>query len=225
MKTIFVSSTFRDMHFERDAIREITLPLLKAEAARFGDNVHFCDLRWGINTEDLDSEEGSRKVLDVCLDEIDRCRPPMVVILGDRYGWIPSESLTESVADRKHLDKNAIKRMMELEDMRMSVTALEIAYGAMASDEKSQSTLFYFRQIESDTLPDDYSAEDEEHREKLRVLKQRIVELTDGRVKMHLPQDQGNVIISSTIGSDVLAIIPAGSAPLEAGTTLQAFLI
>ena len=192
MKTIFVSSTFRDMHFERDAIRETTLPLLKAEAARFGDNVHFCDLRWGINTEDLDSEEGSRKVLDVCLDEIDRCRPPMVVILGDRYGWIPSESLTESVADRKHLDKNAIKRMMELEDMRMSVTALEIAYGAMASDEKSQSTLFYFRQIESDTLPDDYSAEDEEHREKLRVLKQRIVELTDGRVKTYTVRWDGS---------------------------------
>ena len=110
MKTIFVSSTFKDMHFERDAIQEITLPLLKREAQKYGDNVHFCDLRWGINTCDLDSEDGSRKVLDVCLDAIDRCRPPMVVILGDRYGWIPSEELTASVADRKNIDRQEIMR-------------------------------------------------------------------------------------------------------------------
>ena len=194
MKTIFVSSTFKDMHCERDAIQEITLPILKNEAAKYGDNVHICDLRWGINTEDLDSEEGSRKVLDVCLDEIDRCRPPMVVILGDRYGWIPSEELTESVVDRKSLDKDQLKRMMELENLRMSVTALEIAYGAMSSADKSQSTLFYFRQIESDDVPDDYSAEDDEHREKLRVLKQRIVELTGGRVKTYKVRWDGSAL-------------------------------
>jgi hypothetical protein len=82
MKTIFVSSTFKDMHFERDAIQEIALPALRAEAMKYGESVSFCDLRWGINTGDLDSEEGSRKVLDVCLDEIDRCKPPMVVNLG-----------------------------------------------------------------------------------------------------------------------------------------------
>ena len=117
MQTIFVSSTFKDMHFERDAIQEITLPALNSEAVKYGEHVSFCDLRWGINTGDLDSEAGSRKVLDVCLDEIDRCKPPMVVILGDRYGWIPSESLTNSAAERQR---------MELEDLQISVTALEI---------------------------------------------------------------------------------------------------
>lgn len=185
MKTIFVSSTFKDMHFERDAIQETTLPMLKKEAAKYGDNVHFCDLRWGINTGDLDSEEGSRKVLDVCLDEIDRCSPPMVVILGDRYGWIPSEELTESVTGRKRLDKSELQRKMELEDLKISVTALEIAYGAMASAEKSRNTLFYFRHIESENIPEDFAPEDEEHAKKLAVLKQRIIELTDGRVKTY----------------------------------------
>ena len=120
MKTIFVSSTFKDMHFERDAIQEITVPLLKEKALKFGESVSFCDLRWGINTADLDSEEGSFKVLDVCLDEIDRCKPPMVVILGDRYGWIPSEKLTERAADRKELNKDWLKKDMELEDLKIS---------------------------------------------------------------------------------------------------------
>ena len=41
----------------------------------------------------METNEGSKKVLEVCLDEIDRCQPPMVVLLGYRYGWIPDEKL------------------------------------------------------------------------------------------------------------------------------------
>lgn len=182
MKTIFVSSTFKDMHFERDAIQEIVLPALRAEAMKYGESVSFCDLRWGINTGDLDSEQGSRKVLDVCLDEIDRCKPPMVVILGDRYGWIPSEELTTSAADRKNLDKVQLKRDMELEDLQISVTALEIAYGALSTPEKRSQALFYFRHIESE-CPDDYAVEDSEHKKKLDHLKAKIEALTGGRIK------------------------------------------
>lgn len=182
MKTIFVSSTFKDMHFERDAIQEIALPALRTEAMKYGESVSFCDLRWGINTGDLDSEEGSRKVLDVCLDEIDRCKPPMVVILGDRYGWIPSEELTTSAADRKNLDKVQLKRDMELEDLQISVTALEIAYGALSTPEKRSQALFYFRHIESE-CPDDYAVEDSEHKKKLDHLKAKIESLTGGRIK------------------------------------------
>ena len=93
MKTLFVSSTFKDMQFERDAIQEIALPKLNAVAKRYGQTLSFCDLRWGINTLDLDSDEGSKKVLGVCLDQIDRCSPPMIVLLGDRYGYIPDGSI------------------------------------------------------------------------------------------------------------------------------------
>lgn len=45
MKTIFVSSTFKDMHFERDAIQEQVLPEVNHEAAKYGQRVSFCDLR------------------------------------------------------------------------------------------------------------------------------------------------------------------------------------
>lgn len=182
MKTIFVSSTFKDMHFERDAIQEITLPKLRKEAMEYGENVSFCDLRWGINTGDLDSEEGSHKVLDVCLDEIDRCKPPMVVILGDRYGWIPAEELTTSAADRKNIDKDRLKRDIELEDLQISVTALEIAYGALSTPEKYSQALFYFRRIITSDCPDEYTAEDSEHQKKLDHLKTKIDALTGGRI-------------------------------------------
>ena len=53
MKTIFVSSTFKDMHFERDAIQEIALPALRAEAMKYGESVSFC-----IFTEEDNCEKG-----------------------------------------------------------------------------------------------------------------------------------------------------------------------
>ena len=54
MKTLFVSSTFQDMQSERDAIRDIVLPRLNAEAQKYGQSVAACDLRWGINTQNLE---------------------------------------------------------------------------------------------------------------------------------------------------------------------------
>lgn len=51
------------------------------------------------------------------------------------------------------------------------------------------------------------------------------LQLTDGMAAMKLPQDQGNVVLSSTIGCNVMAIVPAGSGPLAAGTKLKGFLL
>ena len=51
------------------------------------------------------------------------------------------------------------------------------------------------------------------------------LELSRGAAEMILPGDQGNVVISSAVGADVMAIVPAGSGPLEAGKLLKGFLI
>lgn len=175
MKTIFVSSTFKDMHFERDIIQESVLPAVNAEARRYGQSVSFCDLRWGISTEELESEEGSRKVLEVCLDEIDRCKPPMVVILGDRYGWIPPDDLIVSAASYKKL---------QLDHLKKSVTALEIEYGALSGAHAADRTLFYFREIANDP-PAGYGMEDEAHAALLSALKEKICRLTDGKIRTY----------------------------------------
>lgn len=57
-----------------------------------------------------------------------------------------------------------------------------------------------------------------------RMLRGKL-DLSDGTVGMTLPGDQGNVVISSAVGCDVMAFVPAGSGPLEAGTILEGFLI
>lgn len=187
MKTIFVSSTFKDMQVERDAIRDIVSPLINQKALSHGDRIDFCDLRWGVNTEDLDNNEGAKKVLDVCFREIDRSQPPMIIILGDRYGWIPD----------KHIIMETISlKQFELEDLEKSITALEIEYGAFFHRRKA---LVYFRDIIGEDATGLYLAEDEEAEKKLSELKQSLKKLTNTEVKtyqVHLREgsfDKGDI--------------------------------
>ena len=57
-----------------------------------------------------------------------------------------------------------------------------------------------------------------------RVIKAKL-DLTEGTAKAYFPEGQGNVMIGSSIGCDLLVIIPAGSGPLQAGTRLKAIQI
>ncbi len=57
-----------------------------------------------------------------------------------------------------------------------------------------------------------------------RILRGRL-ELKDGIAGLRLPKDQGNVVLSSAIGCDALAVVPAGSGPLKAGTKLKGFVL
>lgn len=172
MKSIFVSSTFKDMHEERDIMHKRVIPELNEYAVQYGESVSLCDLRWGVNTEDLDSEERARKVLSVCMVEIDRCRPYMIVLLGERYGWIPEPETLREIETRTG---------MNLEDLDKSVTALEIEYGSLGNKEQLEHTLFYFREFEG-TVPEKYGREDALHERKLSGLKERIRNLAVDRV-------------------------------------------
>lgn len=49
--------------------------------------------------------------------------------------------------------------------------------------------------------------------------------LTGGQITMDVPPDQGNVVLSSAIGCDAMAIVPAGTGTLAAGTVLKGFLL
>lgn len=70
------------------------------------------------------------------------------------------------------------------------------------------------------TLAEDFNKKSKS----VRLLRGRL-DLSDGTAKMHLMEDQGNVVISSMIGCDVIAVVPSGSGALKAGTILKGFLI
>lgn len=176
MKNIFVSSTFRDSHYERDALMHQVRPALNAAAREYGEYVNFCDLRWGIDTSE-DYEESAGKILSICLDEIDRSRPNMIVLLGERYGYMPGEKLIAHEADR---------RKMALKELEISVTQLEIEYGALSGRKDLEHVWFYFREIEQDMdLMEDYRSENEIYYKKLDDLKKRIQNIAYDRVRFY----------------------------------------
>ncbi len=179
MKLVFVSSTFKDMQFERDLLQTYAIPTLNEQLREYGERAYFGDLRWGVNTTDLDSDEGSRKVLKVCLDQIDNCKPYMIVLVGERYGWIPAQELIDEACVLKGIDR--------IQDI--SVTELEIDYGALLNPEYAGRILFYFRNLDKTGMTDeqrrDYEAESHVHLQKVEALKQRIEEIYPDHIRYY----------------------------------------
>ena len=86
---VFISSTFNDMHAERDYLVKRVFPELSEWCEERKLRLVDIDLRWGVTEKD--SQENKR-VVDVCLSNIDRCRPLFLCFLGQRRGWVPGES-------------------------------------------------------------------------------------------------------------------------------------
>ncbi len=160
MRSIFVSSTFQDMQNERDLLQSYITPLINEKIKKYQEEVNLVDLRWGVNTENLDSNEGAKKVLEVCFNEIKKCKPYMIILIGERYGWIPSLELIEETTNKYQLN---------IED-RVSVTELEIQFGAFLQN-NMDNCIFCFRENENSLIQ-----EDTYHKEKLEKLKKKILD-------------------------------------------------
>ena len=128
---VFISSTFRDMQAERDHLIKIIFPQLRKLCEQRGVTWSEVDLRWGITSEQ--SAEG--QVLPICLEEIQRCKPYFIGLLGERYGWIPDV-----------IDAQLMKREAWLQEhQQRSVTELEILHGVLNDPNMAGHALFYFR--------------------------------------------------------------------------------
>ena len=60
MKLVFISSTFKDMQFERDKLNTFVVPLINDNISQFGEQTYFGDLRWGVDTSNLTDIESSK---------------------------------------------------------------------------------------------------------------------------------------------------------------------
>ena len=145
MKSIFVSSTFKDMQYERDLINNYIWPKLNHLANKYNERLYFTDLRWGVNTEDLDSDEGSKKVLEVCFDEILKSKPYMIILIGERYGWIPNQSIIDETVQKYNIDNKEEK----------SVTELEIQFGALSQENLSNCIFCFREELDKTNLPEE----------------------------------------------------------------------
>ena len=86
---LFISSTFSDLVEERNILQNEVFVEVKAYCKAFGYGFEAIDLRWGVNDEaSLD-----HKAMQICIHEVEKVvhypKPNFLVMLGDRYGWIP----------------------------------------------------------------------------------------------------------------------------------------
>lgn len=136
--SIFISSTFSDMQAERDYLKEIVLPRVEDELRKRRIKLQLVDLRWGVKTANLDTEDKREaEVLKVCLQKIRETKPFFIGLLGDRYGWVPNEVRKEDALQGlnitfAHKDK--------------SVTELEMDFGVLENPEQLKRSFFYFRE-------------------------------------------------------------------------------
>ncbi len=113
---VFISSTFNDMHAERDLLVKQVFPDLREWCAKRRLTLVDIDLRWGVTEEEATDNNNA---VGVCLKNIDESRPFFLCFLGQRYGWQPGE------ADYENAIKEYPNLKSSIQDM-YSVTEHEI---------------------------------------------------------------------------------------------------
>ena len=81
---IFISSSFIDMHAERDYLIKKVFPELEEWCEKYKIHLSTVDLRWGV-PEDAPQDS----TIEKCLLNIDETRPFFLCFLAQRRGWIP----------------------------------------------------------------------------------------------------------------------------------------
>src|SRR5271170_8106133 len=136
---IFLSSTFRDMHAERDHLIKVTFPALREKLLPHRVELYEIDLRGGI-TED---EAKNEKVIALCLEQVDECRPFFLAFLGHRYGWVPGQ-----IADETQKRFPFVSRFPGV-----SVTELELRHG-MGNPESTRPLILLRTPETIETIPE-----------------------------------------------------------------------
>eukprot|EP00457_Paulinella_chromatophora_P000496 gb/GEZN01000496.1/.p1 GENE.gb/GEZN01000496.1/~~gb/GEZN01000496.1/.p1 ORF type:complete len:1402 (+),score=195.44 gb/GEZN01000496.1/:39-4244(+) len=132
---IFISSTFVDMHGERDCLIHEVFPEINNLVKSLYIRVIPVDLRWGV------SQEETATIQTTCLDEIDRCRsheldlPWFIGLRGERYGWV-QESYTSPLQFAHPLNLQWLKRL-DNSGKNLSITSMEV-YHAFTGPEAMQ---------------------------------------------------------------------------------------
>lgn len=143
---LFISSTFNDMHAERDYLVTEVFPELRDWCEKRHIRLTDIDLRWGISSDDADM----KNTVLTCLECIDECRPFFLCFIGQRRGWVPDKDY--------YTTRDDVVRYNELKSLfgTASVTEIEIEHAALSpmmhvlsesvNDPGRCRAFFYFRE-------------------------------------------------------------------------------
>ncbi len=196
---IFISSTFNDMHAERDYLIKEVFPELNEWCEKRKIRLTDVDLRWGVKEEDTENNA----TVGTCLRHIDKSRPFFLCFLGQRRGWVPdfNEDINKDTKDSYPLINELIKN----KDIDKSVTEMEIEHsllspmyriikGEQRTCYPTKHTLFFFRNPDylSKLTPaqkeiyTNVTADDPDHAdEKLAEMKEKIIEKVELEKKLN----------------------------------------
>jgi len=199
---VFISSTFRDLQEEREHLVKKVFPEVRAACRDRGVTFTEIDLRWGLTREEAD--RGG--VIEICMREIERCRPYFIGILGGRYGWVPPRDQAD--------DAELAERypwLGEATDKELSITEMEIRHGALMRGRDATDAFFYLRH--PDVTPPELTESDLGLVKRLERLKSDVRQSGfPVRDEFRTPEELGR-----QIRADLLAIIderfPVETAP------------
>lgn len=194
MHKIFISSTFQDMHVERDMIQNIVQPAVNQKLNEQGEYVSFSDLRWGIDTM---TDETKQRILDACFDEIDSCKPFFLVFIGGRYGWVPSNELVTPYKNK----------FGNIDILNKSVTELEVHYALKLNANELNRCLFYFK--DDAEFEDEEGLKREEVIERIGDLRQKIENIAPSQIRHYksIIDAQTEEILANQLVLDICNIV------------------
>ncbi|KAA0719495.1 Telomerase protein component 1 [Triplophysa tibetana] len=180
---VFISSTFRDMHAERDVLIRSVFPELRRRAAPHCLYLQEVELRWGV------TEEESNRAVELCLSEV--CRSQLLLgILGERYGLVPPHP---------NLPELPQYNLLGSAPSGLSITEMEIRqFEALYPDTAQSRMCFYFRSAHLNrSVPvawkTDFVAESREAEAKMNSLKTWIRD-NHFKVTENYPCEWGGVV-------------------------------
>jgi telomerase protein component 1 len=161
---VFISSTFKDFHTERDILSRTVFPLLRSKLSEYMINIYEIDMRWGITEQEANNNE----TLKLCLNQIMDC-DYFIGLIGNRYGMRLNEY-------------NASHDWLNSYPAGASITELEIEAQIRKctnSHNEFEKSFFYFRDNNSfiSSVPEIYRNHFEDEEDdllKIDKLKQRI---------------------------------------------------
>lgn len=116
---IFISSSFIDMHAERDYLIKKVFPELEEWCEEYKIHLSTIDLRWGV-PEDAPQDS----TIEKCLLNIDESRPFFLCFLAQRRGWIPNFD--------KDISKETVERYKDIAEYDgRSATEMEIEHALL----------------------------------------------------------------------------------------------
>jgi hypothetical protein len=142
---IFISSTFNDMHAERDFLVKYVFPELSAWCEERRIRLIDIDLRWGVSAAD----SMANNTVMACLNNIDESRPFFLCFLGQRQGWVPeSGDISENTYENypgieEYVGKSSVTEM-EIEHALLR-PMLRMVGGKDIVPQPVKHALFFFR--------------------------------------------------------------------------------